>query len=317
MYRRRVGLLDYDERMAILLQEVQGERHRQYYFPALAGVEVSAVELGADSARLDLVVALRETPEGLEGMAEYDVDLFDAATIARMMGHFHLLLEGACADPALPLSALPLLGAGERRALLEEWNATGAAYPEDACIHALFEAQAARTPEAVALVFEGERVYDRRVFELAAHGQRLLHSCAILDLDCPYGAAELEMMLDVDSPLGGGTVDMAGDLSRGDHGTATFAAATLVFSITGLFILKLHAAHRPSTWPVVGSSRHVIIDTVVDLALADKGRFRFATGRRHCRRPGFLSIERMRHAACPSPSREAGSTRPRREAAPP
>jgi amino acid adenylation domain-containing protein len=141
--------------------------------PALAGVEVSAVELGADSARLDLVVALRETPEGLEGMAEYDVDLFDAATIARLMGHFHLLLEGACADPALPLSALPLLGAGERRALLEEWNATGAAYPEDACIHTLFEAQAARTPEAVALVFEGERVtyaeLDARANRLARH----------------------------------------------------------------------------------------------------------------------------------------------------
>ncbi len=41
MYRRRMGLLDYDERMAILLQEVQGERHRQYYFPALAGVAYS------------------------------------------------------------------------------------------------------------------------------------------------------------------------------------------------------------------------------------------------------------------------------------
>src|SRR5207244_788706 len=85
---------------------------------------------------------------------EYSTDLFDAATIDRMVGHWQTLLEGIVADPEGHLSALPLLTETERHQLLVEWNSTQTEYPMDKCIHQLFEAQVERTPNAVAVIFE-------------------------------------------------------------------------------------------------------------------------------------------------------------------
>ena len=101
-------------------------------------------------AKFDLSLYLQETPEGLRGALEYNTDLFDAETVARMAGHFHTLLAGAIARPDQPLAQLPLLSEDERHQLLVGWNDTGTGYPREACLHELFEAQAARTPEAVA-----------------------------------------------------------------------------------------------------------------------------------------------------------------------
>src|SRR6185436_16106476 len=77
----------------------------------------------------------------------------------RMLAHLQVLLEGILADPSLRLSDLPLLTAAERRQLLVEWNTTQAAYPQT-CFHALFEVQAARTPDAVAVVFHDRPTTD-------------------------------------------------------------------------------------------------------------------------------------------------------------
>ena len=74
---------------------------------------------------------------------EYNTDLFDEATVARMAGHYARLLEGRSRTRS-SASALPLLTEAERQQLLVEWNETGAEYPRDACAHELFEAQAAR-----------------------------------------------------------------------------------------------------------------------------------------------------------------------------
>ena len=73
----------------------------------------------------------------------YNTDLFEAATIARMLGHFQILLEAMVADPEQRLSDLPLLTEAERQQLLVEWNDTKTDYPRDLCIHQLFEAQVA------------------------------------------------------------------------------------------------------------------------------------------------------------------------------
>src|SRR5262249_24032199 len=92
---------------------------------------------------------------------EYNTDLFDHTVITRMLGHFQTLLAGIVANPDQRLADLPLLTEGERQQLLVEWNATKVRYAKEACIHQLFEAQAARTPETVAVVFEGESLtYD-------------------------------------------------------------------------------------------------------------------------------------------------------------
>jgi aspartate racemase len=108
---------------------------------------------------------------------EYNTDLFDPATIGRMTEHYQELLEGIAADPGPRLSALPLLTQGERRRLLVEWNATARAYPRDASVHQLFEAQADETPGAIAVVYGDERLtyheLDRRANRLAHHLREL------------------------------------------------------------------------------------------------------------------------------------------------
>ena len=73
-----------------------------------------------------------------------------------------MLLEGIVADPEQRIGELPLLTAAERHQLLVEWNDTATDYPQDRCIHQLFEEQAARTPDAVAVVFEDEQLSYRR-----------------------------------------------------------------------------------------------------------------------------------------------------------
>jgi amino acid adenylation domain-containing protein len=86
---------------------------------------------------------------------EYATDLFDRATIQRMIERYAVLLEAACADPHLPIDDLPLLGAEERRSVLREWPGVVAADGDAPFAHERFQAQAARTPGAVAAVHEG------------------------------------------------------------------------------------------------------------------------------------------------------------------
>lgn len=83
------------------------------------------------TATVDLWLSTGDESEGLGCHFEYNTDLFDAATITRLAGHFQTLLEGIVADPGQCVAALPLLPPGERRQLLLEWNDTAAAYPDD------------------------------------------------------------------------------------------------------------------------------------------------------------------------------------------
>src|SRR5262249_28407790 len=112
----------------------------------------------ATSSLFDLSLYLRERDGKLIGFVEYNTDLFEPSTIERMIGHFEMLLKGIVADPEQPISTLPLLTQAERHQVLVEWNNTETEYPKDVCIHELFEAQAAKTPEAIALEFEGKRL---------------------------------------------------------------------------------------------------------------------------------------------------------------
>lgn len=106
-------------------------------------------------AKFDLRLVLTKDEASLRGVMEYMTDLFEAATIARMVGHFCTFLEGIAADPDQPVATIPLLTAAERQQLLVEWTATSVPYPKHEPIHRLFEAQVARAPERVALICEG------------------------------------------------------------------------------------------------------------------------------------------------------------------
>ena len=122
------------------------------------GVKVEDLVSGLDSVRVDLEVYLWDVPEGLGGFCSYNRDLFDPATIARMMTHFKALLAAIVANPQQPVALLPLLTSQEKHQLLEEWNETKADYSYDKCIHQLVEEQAERTPDAIAVVFENQQL---------------------------------------------------------------------------------------------------------------------------------------------------------------
>ncbi|HSP80286.1 MAG TPA: amino acid adenylation domain-containing protein, partial [Myxococcaceae bacterium] len=139
----------------------------------LPGLRLRSEGGDSGSAKFDLTVVLVDSEEGLRCLCEYSTDLFDAGTIARLQGHLRTLLEGAVAEPGERLATLPLLTEEERRQLLVEWNGAAGLAPETLCAHQLFEAQVARTPDAVALSFEGRRLtyaeLERRANQLAWH----------------------------------------------------------------------------------------------------------------------------------------------------
>jgi amino acid adenylation domain-containing protein len=143
---------------------------------ALPNLEVERLPIETDSAKFDLSLVLSEGDSAITGQFNYRTDLFEPETIARLAGHFQTLLERIVAAPDARLSNLPLLTAPERHQLLVEWNATEADYPRDQCVHRLIEAQAARTPEATAVVFEGQRLtyaeLNRRANQLAHYLRR-------------------------------------------------------------------------------------------------------------------------------------------------
>ncbi|MBW4575237.1 MAG: amino acid adenylation domain-containing protein [Aphanothece sp. CMT-3BRIN-NPC111] len=102
----------------------------------------------------------------------YERDRFDPATITRMLGHLQTLLENFVANPNQRLQYLQLLTLAERQQLLVEWNNTDADYPKQQCIHQLFEAQVERTPDAVAVIFEDQKLTYR---ELNQKANQLAH----------------------------------------------------------------------------------------------------------------------------------------------
>jgi amino acid adenylation domain-containing protein len=131
-------------------------------------------ELETGTSKFDLTLVLSENEKGLDGLIEYSTDLFEQTTIRRLAGYFSRLLEASVANPEQSISELPMLPEAERHQLLVDWNDTATELPHKTlCLHQLIEAQAARTPDQVALVFEGQKLtygeLNRRANQLAQH----------------------------------------------------------------------------------------------------------------------------------------------------
>jgi amino acid adenylation domain-containing protein len=143
----------------------------------LPGVTLSPIDLETGTARFDLAVDIVERPDGLKIYFEYNSDVVDRSTMERLPDHFRMLLEAFVNTPDARIADLPMLTETERGQIVEAWNRTRAAYPNDKCIHALFEEQVQRTPESAAVVFEGMRLTYRELNEranrLARHLQKL------------------------------------------------------------------------------------------------------------------------------------------------
>jgi len=138
----------------------------------MEGLRVNPLAVETGITHYDLALFIEKTASGLIGEWEYNIDLFNDATIARMTGHFQILLEAIAANPIQPISQLPLLAETECHQLLIEWNNTTTDYPQDKCIHQLFEDQVERSPSSVAVVFEDEQLTYR---ELNARANQLAH----------------------------------------------------------------------------------------------------------------------------------------------
>ena len=137
--------------------------------------QLTQMDVDTGATKYDVYLELDERPEGILARFHYSTDLFDAATIARMEGHWRTMIEAAVADPARRISDLPLLTESERAKFQAQWPAMAQPYPEST-IHALFEAQAKRSPHAIAVaVGDRQLTYselNRRANQLAWYLQK-------------------------------------------------------------------------------------------------------------------------------------------------
>ncbi len=145
----------------------------------LSDLTIEPLELKTGIAKFDLSLAMTNEVDGLKAELEYNPDLFESATIARMFGHFQVLLEGIIANPDQRISDLPLLTEEETHQLLVGWNDTRADYPRDKCIHQLFETQVEKTPDAVAVVFEDQQLTYRELNNRANQLAHYLHKLGV------------------------------------------------------------------------------------------------------------------------------------------
>ncbi|GGY14801.1 non-ribosomal peptide synthetase [Paludibacterium paludis] len=130
---------------------------RKSVAPGGRALELVSSPVAASCAKFDVTVFVEEYDEVFRGTLEYRASLFRPESIRRLAGHFCRLIDGAVADPACPVGALPILSDEERGFLLDGFNATDAPLPGQ-CAHRLFEAQVRRRPEAIACVCEGREL---------------------------------------------------------------------------------------------------------------------------------------------------------------
>ncbi|HWY76205.1 MAG TPA: amino acid adenylation domain-containing protein [Verrucomicrobiae bacterium] len=135
----------------------------------IEGVRLIPFEVHNGTAKFDLTLNLSETRDGLDGWIEYATDLFKPESMATLAGHFQRILEEIVRDPAQSVSRVPMLTQSELRQFAG-WNQTRRELPSGVCVHNLFEQQAAKTPDAVAVEFETRRLSYR---ELEQHAERV------------------------------------------------------------------------------------------------------------------------------------------------
>ncbi|MBD2775784.1 non-ribosomal peptide synthetase [Iningainema tapete] len=162
---RNLSYMPFFQVMFVLLEDI----HKELTLP---GLTLSWHQMHSKTAKFDLTLYVIDGELELTGFLEYNTDLFNSETITRMVEHFQTLLESITANPQAKLSDLPLLTATELHTLIVEWNNTSTDWSSDVCIHELFEAQAAMTPDAIAVVFEEQKLTYR---ELNTRANQLAH----------------------------------------------------------------------------------------------------------------------------------------------
>ena len=135
-------------------------------------VQSRLVPTRTGTSKNDLMLSIQAASEAWDCQIEYATDLFTAETVARMARHLAELLRSITENPQEQISRLNLMPEEERHQVQVEWNRTERKYPQDKCVHQLFEEQVERTPDAVAVVFEGNSLTYR---ELNIRANQLAH----------------------------------------------------------------------------------------------------------------------------------------------
>jgi amino acid adenylation domain-containing protein len=136
----------------------------------LTGLDTSVEPISGPTTHFDLELHLWQRGAEWSGWLVYNTDLFDPESIKRLADHYLALLESLLANPDQPVTRAEILTSAERRQVLVEWNRTEQAYPREKCVHQLLEEQVERTPEAVAVEYEGDTL---TYFELNTRANRL------------------------------------------------------------------------------------------------------------------------------------------------
>jgi amino acid adenylation domain-containing protein len=139
---------------------------------SMGGLKLESLSLEEPASQFDLTLMVGEMKEKLAAQLRYNADLFEAASMSRMLGHWQTLLQSILADPNQTVSRLGLLTDAERQQMLAAWNDTKRDYVHDRCIHECFEAQVARAPDAVAIIGPEAVTYQQlnaRANQLARH----------------------------------------------------------------------------------------------------------------------------------------------------
>ena len=162
---------------APLLQTVFALQNAPFEMLHLGDLSCEQVETPTVTAKFDLTLFMGEDGDGLPSSFEYNSDLFEASTIEWMWRRLRTVLQAAVENPDVGVEEIELLSTAERRQVLEAWNSTESAFPQDRCLHDLFQAQALRSPEAPAVAFGLRgltyRELDRRSDLLALRLQEL------------------------------------------------------------------------------------------------------------------------------------------------
>ncbi len=136
-------------------------------------LQADVINIEKGGASVDLIVNfVGAAGDDLVGFVEYNTDLFDRETVERLFRCYRRLLGEAARDPGQPIARIPLLSEEERRTLLVDWNQTEAPYPDNRCVHELFEEQVRRTPAAIAVVQDDQEL---SYAELNRRANRLAH----------------------------------------------------------------------------------------------------------------------------------------------
>ncbi|AIL61090.1 non-ribosomal peptide synthase/polyketide synthase [Pseudomonas alkylphenolica] len=137
-----------------------------------SGLGIEGVQWQNRSAQFDLSLDIVEAEQSLTSSFIFATDVFEAATIERMMQHWQTMLWAIVDRPQRSIGELPMVSAAQQQVIVQGLNPTVASHASQVCLHEQIAAQAARTPQAVALVFEGQQL---SYAQLNARANRLAH----------------------------------------------------------------------------------------------------------------------------------------------